>query len=80
MAHKESGPKAGLRGIAEEVKGKAKEAVGDISGNERMSEEGRAQQDKAAAKRDVAREEAEADEARAEAEIAEARQRVAEED
>jgi uncharacterized protein YjbJ (UPF0337 family) len=79
MSEKESGPQAGLSGIVEDVKGKAKEVVGAVTGNERLSDEGEAQQDKAAAERDVARKEAEAEKARAEADVAEARQRAAQE-
>ena len=45
----------------------AAEAAGSITGRDDMRDEGRAQQDKAEAERDVARQEAEADKARAEA-------------
>ena len=71
----ESGPKAGVEGVAEDVKGRAKEAAGAVSGNESLKQEGEAQQDKAAAQRDVAAKEAEAEKARAEAGAAEAEQR-----
>jgi uncharacterized protein YjbJ (UPF0337 family) len=71
----ESGPKAGVEGVAEDVKGRAKEAVGAVTGNESVKQEGQAQQDKAAAQRDVAAKEAEAEKARAEASAAEAEQR-----
>jgi uncharacterized protein YjbJ (UPF0337 family) len=77
MSDNETGPKAGVSGVVEDVKGKAKEAVGAVTGNDRLQEEGRAQQDKAGADRDVARKEAEAEKARAEAEVAEAEQRAA---
>ena len=80
MADNDSGPKAGISGIVEDVKGKAKEVVGDLTGNERLADEGQAQQDKAAADRDVAGKEAEAEKARDEADVAEAKQRVAQED
>lgn len=75
MAEKDSGPKAGAKGIVEDVKGKAKEAVGAVSGHDELRDEGRAQQDKAAAEREVAAREAEADKARAKAGAHEARQR-----
>ena len=71
----ESGPKAGVEGVAEDMKGRAKEAVGAVSGNESLTQEGQAQQDKAAALRDAAAREAEAEKARAQATAAEAEQR-----
>jgi|HubBroStandDraft_1064217.scaffolds.fasta_scaffold1201495_1 uncharacterized protein YjbJ (UPF0337 family) len=71
----ETGPKAGAESVAEDVKGRAKEAVGAVTGNESVKEEGQAQQDKAAAQRDVAAKEAEAEKARAQASAAEAEQR-----
>ena len=71
----ETGPKAGAEGIVEDVKGRAKEAAGAVTGNESLKQEGEAQQDKAAAQRDVAAKEAEAEKARAEAAAAEAEQR-----
>jgi len=77
MSDHDSGPSAGVSGIAEDVKGKAKEAVGAVVGNDELRREGRAQQDKADAERDVSAREAEAEKARGEADIAEARQRAA---
>lgn len=76
MASKESGPKAGVKGVTEDLKGKAKEAVGSVTGNEDLEREGEAQQRKADAERDVARKEADADRSRAESEAHEARQRA----
>ena len=61
--------------MAEDVKGRAKEALGAVTGNDSVKQEGVAQQDKAAAQRDVAAKEAEAEKARAEARAAEAEQR-----
>lgn len=55
MADHKSGPEAGASGIVEEIKGKAKEAAGAVTGNDRMRDEGRAQQDKADAERTVAK-------------------------
>jgi uncharacterized protein YjbJ (UPF0337 family) len=73
----DSGPKAGVKGVVEDVKGKAKEAVGAITGDDRLQEEGGAQQEKADAQRDVAKREAQAEAARAEAKEKEAEQRAA---
>jgi uncharacterized protein YjbJ (UPF0337 family) len=70
-----SGPQAGAEGALEDVKGRAKEAIGAVTGDKSLKREGEAQQDKAAAQRDVAAKEAEADKARAEASAAEAEQR-----
>jgi uncharacterized protein YjbJ (UPF0337 family) len=75
MSDKDSGPKAALKGVVEDVKGKAKEAAGAVTGNDRMRLEGQAQQDKAGAERKVAQKEAEADRARVEARAYEAEQR-----
>ena len=70
----DSGPKEGVRGVVEDVKGKAKEAVGTVAGRDDMVREGKAQQDKADAQQDVAKKEAEAESARAGAKAAEKRQ------
>ena len=75
MSGNETGPEAGVKGVVEDVKGKAKEAVGAVTGNDEMREEGEAQQRKADAQRDVAAKEAEAEKARATAEAHEAEQR-----
>jgi uncharacterized protein YjbJ (UPF0337 family) len=72
---RDSGPEAGLKGVVEDVKGKAKEAAGAVTGKDELREEGEAQQRKAEAERDVARKEAEADKARAVSEAHEAEQR-----
>ena len=75
MAEKDTGPEAGAKGVVEGVKGKVKEAAGALSNDEEMRQEGRAQQEKAEAQRDVARKEAEAEKARGVAEAREAEQR-----
>ena len=75
MSDKDSGPVAGVKGVVEDVKGKAKEAVGAVTGNDELKQEGAAQQDKADAEREVALKEAEADKARAVAAAREAEQR-----
>lgn len=79
MNDNDSGPSAGLAGVVEDVKGKAKEVAGSVTGNERLRDEGQAQQDKAAADREVAEKEAAAEKARAEARVHEAEQRAAQE-
>jgi uncharacterized protein YjbJ (UPF0337 family) len=72
---KKSGPQEGVRGVVEDVKGKAKEAVGTVTGRDDLTREGKAQQDKAEAERDVAREEAKAESSRGGAKAAEERQK-----
>lgn len=72
---RDSGPEAGAKGIVEAVKGKAKEAVGAVSGHDELRREGRAQQEKADAEREVAAKEAQAEKARAEAAVHESEQR-----
>jgi uncharacterized protein YjbJ (UPF0337 family) len=73
---KDTGPEAGAKGVVEDLKGRAKEAVGAVTGDQSLRREGQAQQDKADAERDVARKEAEAEAARAEATRREAEQRM----
>lgn len=70
-----SGPQAAIKGIVEDVKGKAKEIIGIVINHEDLRKEGRAQQDKASAQRDVGKKEAEAEAARAAEKAAEARQK-----
>jgi uncharacterized protein YjbJ (UPF0337 family) len=74
MADKDTGPEAAAKGVVEDVKGKAKEVVGSVVGNDDLKHEGQAQQDKAEAERDVAKKEAEADASRAAASAAETRE------
>lgn len=69
-----SGPQEAVRGVVEDVKGKAKEAVGTVAGRDDLVREGKAQQDKAEAERDAAKKEAEAESARGSAKAAEKRQ------
>jgi uncharacterized protein YjbJ (UPF0337 family) len=76
MGERDSGPEAGASGIVEGVKGKAKEVAGAATGKDELRDEGRAQQDKADAEREVAEKEAAAEKARAEAEVEEGRQRT----
>ncbi|MCV7435282.1 microaggregate-binding protein 1 [Mycolicibacterium bacteremicum] len=70
-----SGPEEGLSGVVEGVKGKAKEAVGSVTGRDDLTREGQAQQDKADAEREASKKEAEAEAARSGADAAEQRQR-----
>jgi len=72
---KDSGPEAGAKGVVEDLKGKAKEVIGEVTGDDSKEREGRAQQEKAQSERDVAKHEAEADAARSEAAVHEAEQR-----
>ncbi|MDY6996666.1 MAG: CsbD family protein [Actinomycetota bacterium] len=76
MAENNSGPEEGIKGVVEDVKGKAKEAVGTVTGRDDMIREGKAQQDKAEAHRDAAQKEAEADAARGAAKAAEKREQA----
>ncbi len=71
----DTGPEAGAKGAAEDVKGRVKEAAGTLTGNQDLEREGEAQQDQAEAQRDVAEHEAKADAARAEARARESEQR-----
>jgi len=72
---KDSGPESAVKGTVEDVKGKFKEAAGAIAGRDELRREGEAQQEKAAAQREVATKEAEAEKARAKATAREAEQR-----
>ena len=72
MSDEKTGPRAAVEGVVEDVKGKAKEVAGRITGNEDREKEGQAQQQKAEAERDVAAKEAEAEKARAAARAHEA--------
>lgn len=71
-----SGPKEGVEGVVEGVKGKAKEVIGAVTGRDDVKREGQAQQDKADAQRDAAKKEAEAESARGGAAAAEERQKA----
>lgn len=73
--HEKSGFREGLEGAVEGVKGKAKEVVGAVIGDEDLRAEGRAQQDKSEAQREAAKKEAEAEKERVAAELDEQRQR-----
>lgn len=73
---RESGPTKGAKGVVEDLKGKAKEAMGALSRNRSLTHEGRAQQDKAAAEREVAQREGQAEKARAEEKLHETRERT----
>jgi uncharacterized protein YjbJ (UPF0337 family) len=76
MSDKDTGPEAGIKGIVEDVKGKTKDVVGTVVGNDDLAQEGKAQQDKAEAQRDVAKKEGEAEAARGAAESAEKKQQL----
>ena len=70
-----SGPAEAVKGVVEDVKGRAKEAVGAVTGKDDLTREGQAQQDKAEAQRNAAKKEAEAEAARGGAQAAEERQK-----
>ena len=76
MGDKNSGPEEGIKAAVEDVKGKAKESVGSLTGRDDLTEEGKAQQDKADAQRDAAKKEAEAESARGGAKAAEQREKA----
>lgn len=77
MSDRDSGPVAAIKGVVEDAIGKAKEIIGIVINNDSLRKEGRAQQDKAAAEREVAKKETQAEAARAAAGTAEARQKAA---
>ena len=54
MSEKDTGPAAGVKGVVEGVKGKAKEVIGAVTGKDELRREGEAQGEKAGALRDVA--------------------------
>jgi uncharacterized protein YjbJ (UPF0337 family) len=70
-----SGPAEAVKGVVEDVKGKAKEAIGTVTGKGDLVNEGEAQQDKAEAQRDAAKKEAQAEAARSAENVAEERQK-----
>jgi uncharacterized protein YjbJ (UPF0337 family) len=70
-----SGPAEAVKGVVEDVKGKAKEAIGTVTGKGDLINEGEAQQDKAEAQRDAAKKEAQAEAARGAEGVAEERQK-----
>ena len=74
--HNDSAAKKGVEGVVEDVKGRAKEAVGSLVGNDDLKDEGQAQQDKAEAQREAAEAQTEARKADAKAEGSEARQKA----
>ena len=76
----DSGPESGAKGVVEDIKGKAKEVIGEVTGDQSKEREGRAQQEKAQSQRDVAEHEAKADAARSEASVHEAEQRMHQDD
>lgn len=66
---------AGDDTAAEDIKGRAKEAVGAVTGQDKVAKEGQAQQKKAGAEEKAQNKEAEAQKARAEADKQEAQQK-----
>jgi uncharacterized protein YjbJ (UPF0337 family) len=76
MAYSISGPAEAIKGIVEDVKGKAKEVIGPTTGRRDLTNEGKAQQDKADAQRNAGCKEAEAEQARGKAKAEEAHERA----
>lgn len=76
MAEDKSGPAEGISGVVGGVKGKAKEAVGAVTGRDDLQREGQAQQDKADSQREAAQKEAEAESARGAAKANEEREKA----
>ncbi|MDF3313039.1 CsbD family protein [Rhodococcus sp. T2V] len=76
MVDDKSGPAEAVKGVVEDVKGKAKEAVGAVTGRDDLTREGQAQQDKAEAQREAAEKEAAAAKARGEAAVHDQRERA----
>lgn len=74
----QSGVQEAGGGLAERLKGQAKEAVGSLTNSSALKREGSAQQAKGEAKTQAAKEEAKAEEARAQARAADAKQKAAE--
>jgi uncharacterized protein YjbJ (UPF0337 family) len=77
MSDRDNGLVEGIKGIIEDAIGKTKEIVGILISHEGLRKEGRAQQDKAAAQREVAKKEAQAEVARGAEKTAEAREKAA---
>ena len=71
-----SGLAEAIKGVVEDVKGKAKVVIGALTGRDNLFNEGKAQQDKAQAQRNAAKKEAEAASARTAAKVAEKRQQA----
>lgn len=68
---KDSWLQAGVKGVVDEVTGRAKKTFGAMTGNESLEDEGQDQRDRAEANRDVASAEIDAATARAKADAVE---------
>lgn len=75
MSDRSASTKQGVRGIVEDVKGKAKEAWASLRDDDKLRREARAQQRKGEAQRESAEAEIEAEKERAKARAYEAEQR-----
>jgi hypothetical protein len=71
-----SGVAEAIKGVVEDVQGKAKIIIGALADRDDLFNGGKAQQDKAQAQRNAAKKEAEAESARAAAKVAEKRQKA----
>ena len=76
----DSGPASGAKGVVEDIKGKAKEVIGEVTGDDSKEREGRAQQEKAQSQRDVTKHETKTETARSETSVHEAEQRMHQDD
>ena len=74
----DTGAEAGKQGILEDIKGKAKEVVGDLTDNAELKEEGIAQKEKGEAETEATKARAEAKAHEAEAKEKEFEQKAAE--
>ncbi|GAB07264.1 CsbD family protein [Gordonia amarae] len=70
----------GIKGAVEEAKGRIKQAVGALTGNDDLAAEGGAQEDKGEATQNAAKREAEAESARHAADVSHAREQMHQED
>ena len=77
MANSSGGTINLVKSVVDGAFGLVKQVLGVVLGNNRLEEQGKAQQDKAEAEKDVAKKEAQAEAARAEAKTQEARQEAA---
>ncbi|WP_405494217.1 CsbD family protein [Nocardia sp. NBC_00511] len=78
--HDKSGPREGIEGVAEGIKGRVKEAAGAVIGNDELRQEGRIQQEKAESQREAAKREAQAEAERTKAAAQEQVQRTYQQD
>jgi uncharacterized protein YjbJ (UPF0337 family) len=76
MAEHNSGPDDATNDTVEQIKGEAKETVGEMTGRDDLRREGHGQQEKAAAQRDATKKESETPGAQGAAEASEEREKA----